>query len=81
MMQIMKARFIAAAVALLGLLMPTLAMAAENDEVIYNPRLTGFKQNMSAGDASTALTWLLLIFLALVCVSVMFKNAKRSHLD
>jgi hypothetical protein len=30
---------------------------------------------------STALTWLLLVFLGMVTLGVMFKNAKRTHLD
>jgi len=29
----------------------------------------------------TALSWLLLILLAALCVGVVFKNANRSHLD
>jgi hypothetical protein len=85
MMDPMRHRLIQVAVALTMLVMPLLAWAAENDEVHYDAKAVGFKvgegQTVVAGDSSTALTWILFIFLAMVCLSVMFKNAKRTHLD
>src|SRR4051794_4649014 len=85
MMGMMKHRLIQAIAALIVLATPLLAWAAENDEVKYDAKAVGFKrgegQTVIAGDASTALTWMLFIFLAMVCLSVMFKNAKRTHLD
>ena len=59
------------------------ASYAQDEEVVYNPRVEGYAQdkNVRVEDGSTALTWLLLIFLGVICVSVTFKNAKRTHLD
>ena len=64
-----------------GLLMPAVALA--QDEAVKNDaRLEGYQTKVAidSGD-STALTWLLLVFLSMVALGVMFKNAKRTHLD
>ena len=63
------------------LLTPFVAVA--QDEAVKNDaRLEGYAQKVmvDSGD-STALSWLLLVFLAMVALGVMFKNAKRTHLD
>ncbi len=58
---------------------PTGALAQEAD-VQTDGRLEGYPQSVTI-EGSTALTWFLLVILALVTLSVMFKDAKRSHLD
>jgi hypothetical protein len=63
---------------------PVTALAArpEMEKEIVDARLEGYdKVNVTLAPSGTALTWLLLIFLTAVTVSVMFKDAKRSHLD
>jgi hypothetical protein len=67
---------------LIPLLLPALAMAQDDDSK-YHPdaRLEGYATSVSTGGATTALTWLLLVFLGVICFSVLFKNAKRTHLD
>jgi hypothetical protein len=60
----------------------TLARQYQEEKEIVDARLEGYdKINVSLPSSSTALMWLLLLFLAAVTVSVMFKDAKRSHLD
>jgi len=65
------------------LMMPAVVMARpqEPDKDIVDGRLEGYAKNVTLEGGSVALTWLLMIFLAGVCLSVMFKNAKRTHLD
>jgi 4-hydroxybenzoate polyprenyltransferase len=62
-------------------LVPNTATAQEED-IKNDARLEGYtsKVAIDSGD-STALTWLLLVFLAMLALGVMFKNAKRTHLD
>lgn len=63
---------------------PTVASARESFEEpeMYDARLEGYERNVNINPpGTTALTWLLLVFLATVGVGVMFKDAKRTHLD
>ena len=62
------------------LLAPVAALAQE-EEIKRDARLEGYPVNVSLPNDSTALIWLLLIFLGMVALSVMFKNARRTHLD
>ena len=64
-----------------AVLTPIVALAQEED-VKHDARLEGYTSNVAleSGD-STALTWLLLVFIAMIALGVMFKNAKRTHLD
>jgi hypothetical protein len=69
------------ALALAAAVLPASALA--QDEAPKNDaRLEGYEARVQveSGD-STALTWLLLVFLAMVLMGAMFKNAKRTHLD
>lgn len=60
----------------------TLARQYQEEREIVDARLEGYdKVNISLAPSGTALMWLLLIFLTVVTVAVMFKDAKRSHLD
>ena len=77
----MKRWLLNCAVGLVLSLAPT--AQAQDEEVVYDPRVENYPQerNVKVEAGSTALTWLLMIFLGVVCVSVTFKNAKRTHLD
>jgi len=57
------------------------AALAQDEEKIYDARLEGYPGNVTLESRSTALMWLLLVVLAALCVGVMFKNARRTHLD
>ncbi len=64
----------------IGLLaMPAMALA--EDEPRVDARLQNFQKNVSVPEGGTALTWMLLILLTMVCLAALFKNAKRTHLD
>jgi hypothetical protein len=63
--------------------MPALALArnVEMEKEIVDARLEGYAQPVSMEGQSAALMWVLLVFMGIICLSVMFKNAKRTHLD
>ena len=61
-------------------LAPTTARA-QDEEVKVDARLEGYQGNVSVENQSTALIWLLFVFLAVCAVGVLFKDAKRTHLD
>jgi len=62
------------------LLCPAMALAAD-EEKVPDARIQNFQKTVSLPEGGTALTWLLLIFLTLICLAALFKNAKRTHLD
>jgi len=62
------------------LMSPALALA-EDDGPQFDARIQNFQKNVIVPDSSVSLTWLLLIFLAIICLAALFKNAKRTHLD
>ena len=64
------------------LLMPLCAAAQDVEAEPPDARLEGYGKVSPVLDSnSTALTWLLLVGLGVLCISVMFKDAKRTHLD
>lgn len=69
------------ALALAAAVLPAASLAQE-EAPKNDARLEGYEARVQveSGD-STALTWLLLVFLAMVAMGAMFKNAKRTHLD
>ncbi len=73
---------IAAMFALLSV-MPAGAMAAsEVAAESKEARLEGYEKSVFLNDpGSSGLTWLFLVGLSVVPVAVMFKDAKRTHLD
>jgi len=62
------------------LAVPAMALAADEDK-LPDARIQNFTKTVSVPEGGTALTWLLLIFLTLICLATLFKNAKRTHLD
>jgi heme/copper-type cytochrome/quinol oxidase subunit 2 len=60
---------------------PMTARASEDEPTSYDARIEGYPQKVQLDAGSTALTWLLLIVLGVLSVAVLFKDAKRSHLD
>ena len=66
--------------AIVSLLTPLLAFAAD-EEARVDAKVQNFMKPVALEESSSALTWILLIFLGAVVISVMFKNAKRTHLD
>lgn len=66
-----------------GVLMaaPGPALAQDEDEVSVDARLEGYQGPMTVENDSTALIWLLFVFLGAVALGALFKDAKRTHLD
>jgi hypothetical protein len=82
MMRGMKHRLIMLCGALLVMLSsPLVALAQDADREITEARLEGYPQVVALEGGSTALTWVLLIFLAALALGGLFKDAKRRHLD
>jgi hypothetical protein len=73
--------FLFACLALTLVLSTPLKVLAEDAPEVYDARLQGYSQTVQIESGSTALTWLLLIALGVLCLGVLFKDAKRSHLD
>lgn len=59
---------------------PGMATAQEEEEKIVDARLEGYSKSVTVG-GSTALMWVLLLVLGIVCIGPLFMNAKRTHLD
>ncbi|HEV8378018.1 MAG TPA: hypothetical protein VGP99_04150 [Tepidisphaeraceae bacterium] len=77
----MKARLLQVLCWMMALLLsPAMALAAD-DEKLPDARIQNFTKVVTVPEGGTALTWLLLIFLSVICLAALFKNAKRTHLD
>jgi hypothetical protein len=75
-------RFIAACVTCCVLAIPTAARAADEEEApTHDARTEGYDQKVQAAKSTSAFAWLVLAPLAIVTLGVLFKDAKRSHLD
>ena len=61
---------------------PKLYAASSDEEKIINPRFEGYGEKpVNPGEASPALTYILLLVLTGLGVAVMCVNPKRTHLD
>jgi hypothetical protein len=65
---------------LMALLLPVVAFAQEERQ-IYDARLEGYGGGATLDLTSSALTYLMVFVLGIICMGVMFMNPKRSHLD
>jgi hypothetical protein len=79
MMWDMKHRLLALWCGLLAWLLPLVALA--EDEVTTNARFEGYARSVKTDSSSPAPSWMLLILLAGICIAVLFKDAKRTHMD
>ena len=61
--------------------MPGAAHAVEDERVVVDARLETFPGNVTLDPGSTAFTWIVWSILTVLALSVLFKNAKRTHLD
>jgi len=80
-----RRRLLALYVAIVSLavfVMPLIALAKEDEDTArLEARLEGYQLNVRMKEGSTALTWLMIGFLSAIAIAVLFKNAKRTHLD
>jgi hypothetical protein len=84
MMQRMRSRLLGCLIAFTSaVLFPLVALAQDQPKTIapYDGRLEGYGKQVTLDGGSTALAWLLLILLGAICLGVLFKNARRTHLD
>ena len=84
MMKTMKYRLMSLYVTLAILLTPVIVLArsSEDEETVkLEARLEGYTTKVRLENNSTALTWLMIGFLSAIAIAVLFKNAKRTHLD
>ena len=61
-------------------LTPSVVLAQE-EEVPRDARLEGYPVKVHLDNDSPALSYIFLLFLGAVTLGVMFKNARRTHLD
>ena len=54
---------------------------AQDEEAKPDAKLANYPPQANLGEGSVALTWILFIFLTVIAMGTMTKNAKRSHLD
>ena len=60
---------------------PLRVLAQEENSKVYDARLEGYENKYTLDAGSTGLTWLLLVVLGAICIGVLFKSGKRTHLD
>jgi hypothetical protein len=80
MMEGMKRKLLVLAIVLLTMGAAPLAMADDNAKS-YDGRLDDYNRNVTLDNSGAGLTYFLWAVLGVVAVGVMFKDAKRSHLD
>ena len=75
-------RFVAAFLLAVSLIAynPHSAMA-KDEEDHYDARVQQYDPDLELKSSSTGMAWMLMLFMGVVCVAVIFKDAKRSHLD
>ena len=62
------------------LLAPALALADDAPEP-YDARMLGYPSSVQLDGGGTALSWIVLVLLGVLTIAVLFKDAKRTHLD
>jgi len=70
--------------AVLALALSPAAVMAQRDQPdrdFVDARLEGYEQSVTLPPTGTALTWIAMIVLGVLCCAGLFKDAKRSHLD
>jgi hypothetical protein len=60
---------------------PSAARAVDEEEVLHDARTEGYAARVQVQKASTALVWLAFLFLSVISMAAVFKDAKRTHLD
>jgi len=65
----------------LALVLGSPGLARADDDEQIDARLGGYTQGVKLEKSGVVLTWMLFGLLSVIGVSVLFKNANRSHLD
>jgi hypothetical protein len=77
----MKQRLISVWCWVAGLLLCPMVAWAQDEAPQIDAKFAGYGNSVKVAEASSTLMWGLFIVLAAVCIAVLFKDAKRSHLD
>ncbi|HEX4125900.1 MAG TPA: hypothetical protein VHY37_14330 [Tepidisphaeraceae bacterium] len=78
----MKFRIAMALATVVMLLTPLMALADDSDQpALPDGRIVMYRDQVGLPSSSMALIWLMFIVVAMLMLAVMFKSAKRSHLD
>jgi hypothetical protein len=85
MLMMNKQKLLTLAAAAAAVLLQPIALLAADAPAVYDARLEGFYDQQTvksfALPAGTSLVWITMLVLTGLCVGVMFKHAKRTHLD
>ncbi len=61
---------------------PSHALAKDDSDADhYDARVMGYDPDVELKSGGNGMMWVVMILLGAICVSVIFKDAKRSHLD
>jgi cytochrome c-type biogenesis protein CcmH/NrfF len=75
----MKIRIATALAWAAPLVFPVLALADDPDT--HDGRIASYSTNVALDPGTVALLWLMFIVLAIITLAVLFKSARRTHLD
>jgi hypothetical protein len=77
----MRRKLIVMTIALLALGAGPISAFADDNSKSYDGRLDDYNRNVTLDSSGTALTYFIWVGLGVAGLVVMFKDAKRSHLD
>ena len=81
MMGSMRRKLLAMAFVLLMLGVAPMSAMADDNSKSYDGRLDDYNRNVTLDSGGTALTYFIWVGLGALALIVLFKDAKRSHLD
>jgi hypothetical protein len=81
MLRLLQHRLMQVLIPLLTLAASPGLLLAQDDHPAHDARLENYAQSVVMDGGGTAMAWLLLVALAVLGLSVLFKDARRSHLD
>lgn len=81
MMLRMKLKLICLVFSALAMLASPMAVMAQEEGPVPEARLEGYPAPVTLPPSGSAVSWILLLVMAGACAGVMFKQAKRTHMD
>ena len=81
MMKPVKHRLLLFLLSAAAVLMTPISVLADDAKIPYDVRLESYSSPVELIGGSEALLWLLMLALTVIALAVLFKNARRSHLD
>jgi hypothetical protein len=81
MVLLLRNRLTHGLMALLSFLASPGVLWAQDELPAHDARLENYAESVLLQSGGTAMAWLLLVALAVLCLAVLFKDARRTHLD